>query len=135
RGKFLLKQLLHDLGYNLPLKSYVVFVNPEFAIYQDKPKHPIVHPSQIFRFIKMLNNTPSKLTKTHYKLAHTLFSIQIAEKHSGRLPAFDFAGLEKGSYCLNCYHLLVLRGRKVVCEKCKFGESIQSAIMRNIVEF
>src|SRR5699024_7602533 len=74
RGKFLLKQFLHDLGYNLPLKSYVVFVNPEFTIYQDKPKHPIVHPSQIFRFIKMLNNTPSKLTKTHYKLAHTLFS-------------------------------------------------------------
>ncbi|WP_051633420.1 nuclease-related domain-containing protein [Bacillus sp. UNC41MFS5] len=35
RSKFLLGQLLNNLGYKIPIEGSVVFINPEFTLYQD----------------------------------------------------------------------------------------------------
>jgi len=33
RSKSLLRKVLHDLGSNLPLESYLIFINPDFTLY------------------------------------------------------------------------------------------------------
>ncbi|MGG1677671.1 nuclease-related domain-containing protein [Neobacillus sp. NRS-1170] len=33
KNTLLLRQLLQNMGYNFPIKGYVVFINPEFTLY------------------------------------------------------------------------------------------------------
>ncbi|MGG3469710.1 nuclease-related domain-containing protein [Neobacillus pocheonensis] len=70
-----LRQLLQDLGFNLPIKGYVVFINPEFTLYQSPPNEPIIFPTQLKKFMKKLNSRPSKLTNKHKILAEKLVSL------------------------------------------------------------
>src|SRR5699024_10498985 len=121
---------------NLPIKSYIIFIHPEFAIYQEHPNHPIVHPTQIMRFIKMLNKNSSKLHSSHYKLAYKLFTTQTSEKQNKHIPPYEFAHLKKGLYCLYCNNKMVMiHENKQTCERCDFKESKNSAIMRTVLEF
>lgn len=136
RGQFLLKQALGRLGYDFPVESKVMFAHPEFALYENPRRAPIVLPSQIKRFIRSLNNTPSRMTGLHRKLADDLFDGQILEGDSDRLPDYDFSVLQKGIRCLRCEGFLVFGGRKLlVCEGCGYKELASSAILRNVIEF
>ena len=42
RCESLLRRLLQDLGYNIPIESNLVFVNPEFYLYQAPRNLPIL---------------------------------------------------------------------------------------------
>ncbi len=42
RSEFLLRQLLQNLGFKIPIHSSVVFINPEFTLYQ-APSEQTVH--------------------------------------------------------------------------------------------
>jgi hypothetical protein len=67
RSESLLKRLLHDLGYNIPIASFLLFINPEFHMY-DAPKNlPIIYPTQLNRFANKLNKQTSKPTDYHKK--------------------------------------------------------------------
>lgn len=135
RSKFLFNQLLENNSHHFPINSHIIFVHPEFAIYQHQPNQLIVHPAQMIRFIKMLNSKPSKLSSYHYKLAHKLFSTQHQEDPYKRLPPYKMSQMNKGIYCLNCAELLVAQGNRVKCESCHYHESKQSAVMRSVLEF
>lgn len=57
KSDYLLRQLIKNLGYNIPVKSYLVFVNREFTLYQLPPNLPILLRSQLNKFIQHLNNS------------------------------------------------------------------------------
>lgn len=138
RGRRLLNELQKSHGYGFPIESKVIFVNPTFAIYHLHPKLPIVLPNQIHRFMNKINKTPSKLSTTHHEFAHTLFSLHTSHTLSKRLPKYEFNMLRKGIGCLNCDGFLSVEsfhGMKLMCEKCGFIDSRDSAIMRCIDEF
>lgn len=138
RGKRLMSELLEKHGYEFPIKSYAIFVNPEFSLYQLPPKLPIVLPGQNRRFIHRIHNTRSKLSSAHHKLAHKLFSLQTSRSLSDRLPDYEFDSLGKGVQCLRCSGFLSVsgfHGRKLECAACGFSESRASAVLRSIVEF
>src|SRR5699024_3135542 len=125
-------------GYKFPIESRVVFVHPEFALYQLNSQLPIVLPNQIRRFIYKINNTHSKLTPTHRKLADTIFSLQTSRTPSARIPNYELDGLKKGIPCLKCDGFLVpggVHGKKLVCNHCDIAEGRESAVLRNIEEF
>ena len=61
RSESLLRQLLHNLGFNIPIDASVVFINPEFTLYQTPLNKPFIFPTQINRYLKNLNTIPSKL--------------------------------------------------------------------------
>ena len=75
RINFLLRQLLKNLGYNIPIEGFVVFINPEFTMYQAPLNEPIVYHSQLIRFLKKLDMLPSKLTNRHKNIADKLVSL------------------------------------------------------------
>ena len=54
RGKSLFRQLLQSLGYHLTIDGSVVFVNPEFFLYQAPKNLPFIFPTQLNRFMKKL---------------------------------------------------------------------------------
>src|SRR5690625_3188928 len=69
RSEFLLRHFLQKNKYNFPVKSYVVFVNNGFMLYEAPMKLPIIYPTQLRRFIQRLNNTHSRLSTQHERLA------------------------------------------------------------------
>lgn len=134
----LLRQLFQRLGFAFSIEAQVVFINPEFSLFQAPLNLPIVLPTQLNRFMEKLNMNPTKMTKKHTNLAERLLSEHIIESPYNRLPPYDFSRLKKGTTCLRCNSFLLpyqARSMSIVCNKCGFKENIESVILRSIDEF
>jgi hypothetical protein len=135
RSKSLLRQLLQNLGYHFTIEAYVIFINPEFTLYQTPLNLPFVFPTQINRFMNKLNLRPSRLTTLHNKLANQLVALHQTESNYSKLPPYEYHQLRKGCTCKLCNSFsLFVRGYSVVCNECGFKEPITSAIMRCVEE-
>src|SRR5690606_38573363 len=99
KSDYLLRQLVKNLGYNLPVKSYLVFINRDFTLYQLPPNLPILLRSQLNRFIQFLNKSHVPLKQEHHQLAQDLKKVQITDSSFENLPDYDFKQLRKGITC------------------------------------
>ncbi|MBP1934393.1 NERD domain-containing protein [Ammoniphilus resinae] len=136
RTDALFRQLLHSFKQNYTVQAFVIFINPEFTLYQAPFDQPIILPTQINRFLKGLNKTPSILDEGHKKLAQKLLSLHQTKNPFPMLPKYDFDRLHKGIYCKNCgSFLLDKRKSDFVCAACGERESMEHAILRNVEEF
>jgi hypothetical protein len=136
RSTTLFRQLLHDLKQNYLIEALVIFNNPEFTLYQAPKDYPIILPTQVDRFLKDLNETPTKLNDGHKKLAQKLLSLHQLKNPFTVLPKYSYDKLQPGTYCLDCKSFLItIKNKKLVCGKCGACEEIESAILRNVEEF
>src|SRR5699024_11004597 len=79
---------------------------------------------------------PVRTTSKEELLVETFYREHIEKNPFERLPAYPYEKLNKGIFCLNCQEQLNREGRyHVRCTKCSYREWIDSAILRNIVEF
>jgi hypothetical protein len=135
RINFLLRQLLKNLGYNIPIEGFVVFINPEFTMYQAPLNEPIVYHSQLIRFLKKLDMLPSKLTNRHKNIADKLVSLHQVDSPYTRLPPYDYTQLKKRITCALCNSFsLFVSGNNLVCDQCGHQEGMESAVLRNVEE-
>ncbi|MHC0039644.1 nuclease-related domain-containing protein [Pseudoneobacillus sp. C159] len=136
RAKTLFQQQLDQLGCKLKVEAYVVFINPQFTLFNVPQGLPFILPTQIPSFMKKLTNKPAKLNSQHRKLAEMLVSLHQTESLvSPQLPPFSFGGMKKGFSCEKCFCLTVMvDGRKVVCGNCSFEETVESAVLRSVGE-
>lgn len=136
QSESLLRQLLQNLGFNLPIHSYVVFINSEFTLYQTPLNKPFIFPTQLNRFLTTLNAIPSKLNERHKILADKLLSKHIKESPFKILPIYDFEQLQKGITCIKCTSFSIhVEGQKCICRECGLEEGVAKAIMRSVKEF
>lgn len=136
RSNFLLRSLLKSFNIHFPIEGYVIFVNPEFTLYQTPLNIPFIFPTQINRFIKTLNETPSNLNDHHKRLADLLISLHQTESPYTRLPPYEYHQLRKGIYCSACRSFTITVGeKKIECNQCGATEDIDSAVLRNVEEF
>jgi hypothetical protein len=75
RSKLLLNNLFQSLGSKLTIEAYVIFINPQFTLYQTPPDLPIILPTQLDAFIRKLDQKPSRLNQSHKNLADKLISL------------------------------------------------------------
>ncbi|KAA9011006.1 NERD domain-containing protein [Niallia endozanthoxylica] len=133
RSKLLLSQLLRSHGYHLNIEGYVIFINPEFTLYQAPIHTPIIHPTQINRFMKKLNQKSAKLNGVHKKLAD-----QLIAQHQilyPRLPPYTYEQLKKGINCSICKSYITSDViRKTKCNMCGHEEAIESVILKSVEE-
>src|SRR5699024_10128817 len=102
RGNVLLNQVLQANGYQFPIKSRVVFVNPRFMLFQyDRPSN-ITHPLQLPQFTASLNRNPSQLTSAQFKMVRKVMSALKRESQLSELSSYTFAGLSEGIRCFRC---------------------------------
>ncbi|MDQ1143411.1 hypothetical protein QE429_000238 [Bacillus sp. SORGH_AS 510] len=135
RSQILLRGLLHELGYHYPIESYLIFVNPEFHLYQPTINTTIVYPTQLNRFLKMLNTKPANLQKNHFKLAEKLVALHKVELPYSRLPGYNFDSLKKGIICPQGDGFFSeVSGRMLVCANCGCTEEIDAAVLRTVNE-
>lgn len=136
RCSSLLRQLLHSLGSNIPLDSSVVFINPEFTLYQSPLNKPIIFPTQINSYLRTLNKTTSKINGRHKQLADKLITLHNEDSPFKQIPSYSFDKLRKGIICSKCSSLSISsEGRRCVCLKCGQGEAAANAVMRSVKEF
>ncbi|MEC1524782.1 nuclease-related domain-containing protein [Neobacillus niacini] len=130
------RQLLQDLKLNYLVEATIIFINPEFTLYNAQVDHPIILPTQVNRFFKSINDTSSKLNDGHKKLAQQLLSLHQTTNPFTQVPNYQYDQLKKDMYCKFCRSFLVsLQTHHFVCGKCGGHETIEAAILRNVKEF
>nr|WP_304217428.1 nuclease-related domain-containing protein [Fredinandcohnia onubensis] len=137
RSESLFRQLLQELRFNVPVESYVIFINPEFYLYKAPVNGPYVFHAQLGRFLKKLDaGAASGVSGGHLELAEKLASLHITKNPYSRLPDYTYEELEKGIVCKSgCLEYEDTNRQTLVCNKCGFVEDKESAILRSVEEF
>ncbi|MCR2822486.1 nuclease-related domain-containing protein, partial [Lederbergia panacisoli] len=99
RSEVLFRRLLRDQGYNIPIESYLIFINPEFHLYNAPRNLPIIFPNQQNRFFEKLSKIPSNINDHHKKVAHKLISLHNEKPHFMKIPVYSFEEIRKGFIC------------------------------------
>lgn len=133
RYETLLQRLLLDLGYNIPIESYLIFIHPEFHLITTTIHPAIIYPAQLNRFLKKLNTKPVKLMKRHFQIAEQLNALHIEESPYKRLPTYTFEKSKKGITCPNC--MTFFSDETLICRKCGCMEGVDEAVLRIVKEF
>lgn len=136
RCESLFRQLLQKLRFKIQVEAHLVFINPEYTLYQvPRTCTQMIFPTQIKSFIKKLDSYSSKLTNDHLRLAEYLLSINLKEYPFVTFPPYEYGGLIKGILSASCHHLSTsTNGNKVLCVTCGQHERIESAILRSVDE-
>ncbi|WP_170885524.1 nuclease-related domain-containing protein [Bacillus alkalicellulosilyticus] len=136
RSENLFRRLLQDIGNTSPVKSYLVFIHPDFQLYQAPLHSPIVFSSQLNRFKRTLESHTSRLTSVYYKLAKKLFALQLSEYPYLRLPRYDFFSLDKGILCRACNSNETTKHSNLIkCSKCGSSEKEDTAVKRMVEDY
>lgn len=136
RASLLFRQLLQNLKQNYLVESLVIFINPEFTLYQAPMDLPAIFPTQVNGFLKNMNSTPSRLNDGHKKLAQQLLSLHQTKNPYAILPNYTYEQQQKGMYCGFCYSFQLSKSYdELVCGKCGGHEKIELAILRHVKEF
>lgn len=136
RSESLLRRLLQKLGVETPLKALLIFINPEFQLYQATMNLPAIFPAQINRFIDKFKLKSQPANKNHLMLADKLLSLHLEDIPYGRRFEYTFEGLEKGVKCASCQHFMDrLHRAALVCKNCGYKEDVELAIVRSVKEF
>lgn len=136
RSETLLRQLVHDLGYKFTIKPYIIFINPEFTLYNAPTDSRLIFPTQINRFMTKLNTSKTTLiNEKQQSLAQSLISHNL-DDYDVNVPSYSFEKLKKGIFCRTCNTLLTgFNGKTVSCDSCKEKEAIELAIVREVEEY
>ncbi len=135
RAESLLRRMVRDLGFNMNIESTLVFVNPNFYLYQAPRNLPIIFPNQIPRLLNNLQKQITPIRNIHSNLAERLLSLHTHDSPYERLPGYSFGMLKKGIACSHCHTLNTIVTRKtLICNSCGKKENIQSAVLRSVRE-
>lgn len=135
RCTILFNQLVQNFKHNYIVEAYVIFVNPEFTLYQAPMNQPIILPTQLNRFLNDFNKTPSKLNDGHKKLAQHLLSLHKTKSPFTVLPQYNFDQLKKGVACAICSSFsITVEGNKCICSDCGHIELLSMAVVRSTEE-
>ncbi|MEK4280853.1 nuclease-related domain-containing protein [Cytobacillus sp. FSL R5-0377] len=136
RCETLLRALLKELGFHLPIKSHLIFINPGFQLYQAPLNIPAVFPPQLKRFLEKLKNTPNVTTSRNMKLAEQLNARCLKENPYMRKPEYNYTQLRKGVPCDSCSSFLTsLTQGYLTCGECGLKEKADTAIIRCVNEY
>jgi hypothetical protein len=135
RSESLLRQLLHSLGFKISITASVVFINPEFTLYQAPLDKPFIFPTQVNRYLEKFNTIPSKLNGKHKILADKLVSLHMEDSPFKQIPAYNYGHLRKGFTCEKCTSFSIyVEGKKSICKDCGHVEILEDAVMRSVRE-
>lgn len=136
RSETLLRGLLKELGFNLPIKSHLIFVNPCFQLYQAPTSIPAIFPAQQKRFFEKLKGIPGISKARNMKLAEQLITRCLDEDPYLRLPEYTFEELRKGIPCGTCTSFLTPYSKcTLICTDCGAKEEIKSAVLKSVKEY
>ena len=135
RCKTLLQSLMKKLKIHIPIKEYLVFINPEFTLLQAPINMPIILPSQLKRFLHQVNQAPSSLHKQHEQFAEHLLKKHLPTSPYERETYYSYKQLQKGILCPACRKFMSKKNtRTFACVLCEYEEAIDKGVIRSVNE-
>src|SRR5699024_10103496 len=126
--------LQHQLHYQI--NSYILFNHPTFTLYQAPLQKNMILPTQVERFVEMLNRQIVRTTSNEQQLQQTIYREHIDENPFEKIPSYDYEGLKKGILCIKCSAWMERASKyHLQCLSCGQREFIDSAVLRSVVEF
>lgn len=138
RCESLLKGFLQDRGITLPIKSFLIFINPHFTLYQAPYNPTIIFPSQLEQFFNSLLKEPTTLDAKHTKIADTIVAANHDKSPYSSIPEYNYADTPKGMICGNCNTLITIltpKFGKLICRRCSHEENLEDAVLRSVKEY
>lgn len=135
RTENLMRQLLKEHAFDVRIEANLIFVNPEFCLFQAPRNLPIILPGQMPRFREKKLNQTSPIKHSHSNLAKKLVSLHMKEDPFPRNYYYPYEQLEKGLVCPQCkefYH--TVKHSLVVCEHCGGRETLEDAVVGAVEE-
>ena len=139
RSEALLRRYLHGLGYTFTIEPYLIFINPNFTLYQAPFNKSIIFPTQLNSFLTKINAkiSSAKPNGRHAKIAQLLIDAHQTKSRYTHIPDYSYEELKKGITCARCHKFIANfkgKGLFLVCI-CGSIENTQSAILRSVAEF
>ncbi|MBS4220825.1 NERD domain-containing protein [Bacillus sp. FJAT-49711] len=135
RSEMLLRRMLRDLSHNVPIETHLIFINPDFHLYNAPRNLPIIFPTQLNRFFDKLTKMQSTIYERHKTLARKLFSEHKTDFPLRKIPKYSYGELRKGVTCASCYSFMIESKKSfIVCKNCGSIEKVESAILRSVDE-
>lgn len=138
RAESSLRRIFQAIGRKVPIESYLIFINPDFHLYQAPRNTSIIFPTQLNRFMSKLNKPTPPLTNNHHAFAEKLVSLHLKDSPYKRLPVYSYDQLEKGITCERChsfFEAFPTNRKDVTCKVCGHMENGKSAILRSVEEY
>src|SRR5699024_2255677 len=136
RAESLFRQLLSSFDLSYSISSYLVFIHPEFTLYNASMNLPLIFHSQLNRFFHQDFFQKTPYSGEDYKLAERLLQHHKDDSRFEQLPQYTFEGLKKGITCGGCGRFMEeLSSRMLMCRFCKAMDSNEEAILRTISDF
>lgn len=123
------------VGENKTITSSVVFINPEFTLYQASLSLPFIFPTQVQRYLKRIDYHSSKLNKIQKQLAGKLTSLHIDNSPFQNYHHMTIKNYRKEYFCETCNSFEVTEaGMNVICEECGHEDTVETVVLRNVDE-
>ncbi|WP_213368698.1 nuclease-related domain-containing protein [Mesobacillus boroniphilus] len=136
RNVSLLRQFFISIGFKTPIEAYLVFVNPDFTLYQAPLNSRIILPTNLNRFIHQMNNQKSTLNIQHSRLSEKLLSSHLTKSPFTKILPYEYAQLRKGVFCHSCGTVMEeYHGREIICKSCAVKENTKNAMLSCVKEF
>lgn len=120
RTKLLFEQLLKRNGYaDFQVEAYLVFINPNFTLYECPVQPSILRASDLDRHFEQLPISLEPLTQRHTVLSNRLCELIIPDEIDFNLPKYTYAELKKDIFCLTCGAVVPSPlGKFTTCQHC-----------------
>ncbi|MEN8700468.1 nuclease-related domain-containing protein [Bacillus infantis] len=130
RTENLMRQLLKEHGFEVRIEANLIFVNPEFCLFQAPKNLPIILPGQMNRFREKLLNQTSPIKQSHSNLAQKLLSLHMAEDPYPRSYHYSYEKLKKGIICPHCRGFYQqIQHSFLLCGVCGERQTLEDAIL------
>ncbi|GAA0363249.1 hypothetical protein GCM10008932_14610 [Alkalibacterium iburiense] len=132
-----LRQLFQQWRVNIKIEASIIFVHPQFVLYNANPKHPIVLHAQINKHLDKINSNGLPLLKWHRQLANKLIASIIEEgSYQKKTPSYTYEELDKKVGCVKCLSWDVrLTQRSFTCSACHYKGTIEELVLQQVEDF
>ena len=138
RTKNNFKQLIREFGYpNMNVEVCVVFIHPEFTLYQAPFNKNMIFHSQISDHMSHLEQFAKPLSWVFDELITFLGTVKLPpEIFKRQIPPYEYADFKKGIRCEKCNQILRRKSQRVsYCSICKSDSYNNDGVVRAIEEF
>ncbi|CZQ96863.1 Hypothetical protein Tpal_2062 [Trichococcus palustris] len=129
-----LELLLLELGCQMEVEAFVVYINPEFTLLGAPNEDGFILPSQISGYFRNLRMTIPP-TAEQRKLAESLTKLHNPD-YPSKMPVYRYDQLSKGIPCTACGSLFeTFKSRYQQCANCGKRINVKTAIKTSISDF
>lgn len=139
RHTSLLRSLLKKHHFTMPIKQYVVFIHPEFMLYDASLYKKVLLHATLPGHFRKLNKCSGELSNMHMQLAKKLCDIsEQTEPYTKGIPKYTFEECKKGVVCEKCGCFILeiqFKNKVCTCLECGHQELVTKALSRHIREY